>query len=332
MLIASFLLFACPMQDRPSTELITAELRSATERGLDFLEAHQNRDGSFGTDAEDPDAHVGVTALAGLAFLAGGHAPGRGARGKASVRCLESVLSALDSDSGLIVTERTFASPMYSHAFATLYLAEAYGTSERDDVGRALRRAIDLIVSAQNPGGGWRYYPGSRDADLSVTACQVTALRAARNAGVAVPQDTIDRALAYVLACRNPDGAFRYQIEYGHATFQLTAAAVTCLQQLGQGDRPEVEAAFRWLDRYFPGGEEPVRGHFHYGQYYALQAAYARGPETFARWSIRVRDRLLSEQAESGAFPEATVGDLYGTAMALLVLQLPYHFLPVLIR
>ena len=50
------------------------------------------------------------------------------------------------------------------------------------------------------------------DADISVTAVQVLALRAARNAGLKVAQSTIDRAIAYMKRCaNNPDGGFSYQ-------------------------------------------------------------------------------------------------------------------------
>ena len=61
--------------------LLTDELTTAVERGFAFLDERQNRDGSFGTDSRDRDAHVGVTAIAGLAYLAGGHLPGRLRRG-----------------------------------------------------------------------------------------------------------------------------------------------------------------------------------------------------------------------------------------------------------
>ena len=120
------------------------------------------------------------------------------------------------------------------------------------------------------------------------------------------------------------------------------------IHQLGLGDRAEAEAGFEWIGAFFPAGEKPVRGHFLYGQLYALQAAYyesADAPaapgaspsgdpraDTFDRWAVRVRDHLLERQREDGAFDEPPVGDLYGTAMALLVLQLPRHSLPILIR
>ena len=66
---------------------------------------------------------------------------------------------------------------MYEHGFATLFLAEVYGMSPRDDLRDKLTRAIDLIVRTQNSEGGWRYQPRREDADLSVTICQVMALR-----------------------------------------------------------------------------------------------------------------------------------------------------------
>ena len=43
-----------------------------------------------------------------------------------------------------------------------------------------LKRAVDLIVASQNSKGGWRYYPESTDADISVTICQIMALRGAQ--------------------------------------------------------------------------------------------------------------------------------------------------------
>ena len=71
---------------------------------------------------------------------------------------------------------------MYDHGFATLFLAEVYGMTRTPKLRNSLERAVRLIINAQNKEGGWRYEPDSKDADLSVTVCQVMALRAARNA------------------------------------------------------------------------------------------------------------------------------------------------------
>jgi len=114
---------------------------------------------------------------------------------------------------------------MYSHAFATLFLAEAYGMAGGATCKAALARAVNLIVDCQNQHGGWRYNPLDREVDLSVTVCQLQALRAARNIGIKVPKSTIDLAARYVVDSAvtaeynaqqgiwgsNPLGTFRYQ-------------------------------------------------------------------------------------------------------------------------
>ena len=69
---------------------------------------------------------------------------------------------------------------------------------------------MKLIVGSQNKEGGWRYLPKVGDADLSVTVTQLMALAAARDAGVDVPKETIDRAIDYVKKSQNGDGGFRY--------------------------------------------------------------------------------------------------------------------------
>lgn len=327
-----FCVFAFSAPGIAESPLLTDALVESSRRGLTFLAQHQNRDGSFGVDSRDRDPHLGVSALVGLSLLSGGHLPARGDHGELGSRLLEYVLSSGDEKSGLLANDRTLNQPMYGHAFATLYLAQVYGNDRRPPLARPLRRAVDLIVASQSPQGGWRYFPGSTDADLSVTACQISALRAARNVGIPIPAETLSRATGFVLACRNGNGSFRYQVEFGHASFPLTAAGLTSLYQLGRRRENELDPGFRWLSDYFPEGDKPVRGHFLYGQLYALQAAYQRNDGTFDRWYLRLRDRLLEDQLANGSFKSPAIGDLYGTAMSLLLLQLPYHFSPLLLR
>ena len=80
-----------------------------------------------------------------------------------------------------------------------------------DRVKEKLQKAVRLIERTQNNEGGWRYMPVPYDADISVTICQVMALRAARDAGIKVEKDVIDKSIKYVISCQNPDGGFSYQ-------------------------------------------------------------------------------------------------------------------------
>ena len=67
------------------------------------------------------------------------------------------------------------------------------------DVKARLQQAVDFTVRCQNSEGGWRYLPFDMFSDISVTVCQIMALRASRNVGIRVPRENIDRAVAYVL-------------------------------------------------------------------------------------------------------------------------------------
>jgi len=203
--------------------------RDSVERGLAWLARAQNEDGSFGRGRMSENA--GIVSLCALAFMADGSVPGRGRYGAAVERALEYVLKHV-TESGLVTSDGNNG-PMYGHGFATLFLGEIYGMSPDDvRVRDALVRAVRLIENSQNGEGGWRYNPVPDDADVSVTICQVMALRSARNAGIRIPKDVVDGAVRYVRECQNPDGGFRYMRDHrreraGRARPQASRASTT---------------------------------------------------------------------------------------------------------
>ena len=76
--------------------------------------------------------------------------------------------------------------------------------------------------------------PQAYEADISVTITQVMALRSARNAGLSVPKETIERAITYVRQCQNPgDGGFRYMLSSGGSAYPRSGAGVASLQYAG---------------------------------------------------------------------------------------------------
>src|SRR5207247_622858 len=68
------------------------EAERAIEGGLAYLKNQQHRDGSYGTGTYQ-HGNVAITSLAGLAMMAGGHQPGRGAYGKVVTDALQFVMS-----------------------------------------------------------------------------------------------------------------------------------------------------------------------------------------------------------------------------------------------
>lgn len=320
-------------ENAPQDGEITAEMDSAIARGLAYLASTQNPDGSFGGGRYG--RHVGITALACLAFLSDGHMPGRGGYGAVVERGLDFILANV-AETGLIAAD-TSHGPMYGHGFATLFLGEVYGmtmggpdTAQSARVHDALLKAVRLIVQTQNPDGGWRYNPVPYDADISVTICEIMALRSARNAGIDAPKDTIDQAVEYVRRCQNPDGGFKYQLTSGGSAWPRSAAGVASLYYAGIYEDDAIDAGLEYIERTaFPGRRRAQGAHYFYGHYYAVQTMYLAGGDHWGAWWPAVRDELLEMQNPDGSWSDNHAGSSYGAAMALIILQMPKRYLPI---
>jgi len=219
---------------------------------------------------------------------------------------------------------------MYGHGFATLFLAEMYGMSPRQDLREKLQKAVALIVRTQNDRGGWRYHPVRADADLSVTICQVMALRAARNVGIEIPKSTIDRSIQYVKDSQNPDGGFRYMLDSSGSMFARSAAGVAALYYAGIYEDRTTRRGLSYLKKFMPGKTEE-QTHYFYGHYYAAQAMHLAGGAHWAEWWPAIRDELLSKASPDGSW-RGEAGSEYGTGMALIILQMPKDTLPIFQR
>jgi hypothetical protein len=326
-----------------SRGMINDDTERAIEKGLAYLQQQQAVNGAFGTNAYR--GNVAVTSLAALAFMAGGHQPGRGAYGRVVTSALRYVLSTAGTDRRypgyLHAPMGTPHGPMYGHGFGTLFLAEVCGMVAdkqlREEVHTVLKQAVDLIITSQNTEGGWRYTPNSMDADISVTICQIMALRAARNAGIGVPKKTVDRCVAYVKRCQDRMGGwFRYMAQGGGGAgqaFARTAAGVCALYSAGIYTGDEVERGIRYLMTEKPKGQFRRDMHYFYGHYYATQAMWTRGGTYWAEWFPAIRDELIAGgwggQRQDGSWIDPICVH-YGTAMACIILQIPNNYLPIL--
>lgn len=343
--------------DDPATVRRTVQ---AVDRALGWLADNQNRDGSWtgsvglklnqAYEVERADQpHVGVTALAGMAFLAGGHLPDRGRYGETISHATDFVLSCVDPNSGFIQRNGT---RMYSHAFATLYLAEVSGMTRRADLRESLQRAVDLIVKSQNELGSWRYEPFAVESDMSITVCQLMALRAARNIGIKVPKSTIDRAVRYVRDSYitqdessqlyfNEDyyflrrGGFKYQMQDNtRSSFALTAAGIAAMYNAGVYSDDKLQLSLEVLKDSYKLVEDRSDHYFYwYGHYYAVQAMYVAGDPWWSWYYKRIRRDLLEQQKREGFWVNTYgPGDAFSTAVASIILQVPYRYLPILQR
>lgn len=316
--------------ERQAAELMSPQTQAAIDRGLTWLAERQVEDGSF--KSTGAGRNVAVASLAGLAFLASGSTPGRGEFGGQLNRCVSYTLRAADDSGFISVREAATHGPMYEHGFATLFLAEVYGMSAESAVRLKLEAAVKLICSTQNHEGGWRYQPKPSEADISVTICQVMALRAARNAGIYVPNETIDRCLDFVKQCQNADGGFMYLLQGGESQFPRSAAGVVALYSAGVYEGNEIKKGLAYLEKHPPKLDDFQRGnHVMYGHYYAVQAMWQAGGEHWRKWYPAIQEALLRVQQAEGFWADFICPE-YGTAMACLILQMPNNYLPIFQR
>ncbi|MFB3065650.1 MAG: prenyltransferase/squalene oxidase repeat-containing protein [Planctomycetota bacterium] len=373
---AGFAQESVPDRSRRSP-LLTRAASEAVEGALRWLAAHQNEDGSWNANVgfkindgyrQQPRRqygglpHLGVTSLAGMAFMSGGHLPGRGPYGDVLHKALDFVLKSVKKN-GYVTRNGT---RMYSHAFSVLFLAEAYGMTSNRKLREKLERAVEFTYKSQNEQGGWRYAPLARDSDMSITVCQVVALREARNVGIRVPKKVIDAALKYVMESAvfhgNDRGGFLYQhdeVPFNRNSFALTAAGLTTMYQAGLYTNRQVQNFCRehgidparaprindCLDYLRNTYAETVRNYpnhyfYFYGNYYAMQAWYTRGGREWRAWYRKVRDDLLDmareQRTEDGQthvyWGSRYVGRAFSTAVSAIILQVPQHYLPIFQR
>lgn len=302
---------------RRQDDSIPAQVEIIYQRGLEYLAKNQDARGSW---PDSTGKEPGVVGLCVAAFLAHGEDPNHGPYAKNIRSGIDFIISQQNPNNGYI------GNSMYNHGFATKALAEAYGVLDHPKIANALTKAVDLILSSQrrNRFGGWRYTPDSNDADTSVAGAQVVALFAARNAGIAVPDEAIKRALNYLASCRSNEGSFGYTGSSGGKP-TLTAIGVLCFALAKDKDTRAFTSSVDYLrrnldyrDRHYP----------YYFEYYMSQALFHADEPLWDEWNARNIRYLGTIQAQDGSFP-GNQGPSFNTAGALLSLALNFRFLPI---
>lgn len=320
---------------------VTRRTVDAIEKGVRFLARTQRRDGSFREKGGMGTYPTAMTALAGMAFLGHGDTPTRG-RYAAKVRL--AVLFLTDPRqarrSGLITASGggEEARSMYGHGFSTMFLAQALGEGGdpalEQRIKRVLRGAIELTARSQSAAGGWLYTPDSTGDEGSVTVTQVQALRACRNAGLAVPFKVIKKAVAYIESSSQPDGGIAYNAGGRGSQPAISAAACAVLYNAGQYDSKMAVKCLNYCRRTITlnGGGGGGFGHWFYTHLYLSQAYWQSGGRDWNGYYPKIRDHLLRAQASDGSWEGDMVGRVYGTSIAITILTLPFERVPLYMR
>jgi hypothetical protein len=323
---------------RSMTRFGGVHARSAVDAALHWLAVHQETDGSWAPENYEgsADNDTGVSGLALLAFMGGGHNPRQGQYRRNVLRGLAALLSRQQEDGAL---HRN----LYNHAIATIALCEAYGRARDERVGAAARRAVDWLQKAQSPQGGWRYTYQSEVSDMSVSSWAVQALKTARLARIDVDSTVYSRAMVWADSLtdkgggKGSSGGMGYTFEpdqaYGSRRPALTAAGMLMRQFSGVGVRSPL---LRNAAKIIRANEPAWSSKNFYHWYYSTYAMHNMGGEDRIWWNRRIRDVLLKHQSRDGDNagswdPEgdhhgSRGGRVYTTALGALSLEVYYRY------
>lgn len=317
-------------------EVVPRDVREIYDRGLQYLANTQNEAGDWKNGGEQGP---GVTGLCLMVFLASGEDPNFGLYSNHIRRAIRSIITGQDGSTGFYGGQGH--SSMYNHGFAMLGMAEAYGAVDdrnlwsgnepnRRSIGQSLELSVRAAVTSQkkNSFGGWRYSPDANDADTSVSGAVLVGLLAARNAGIEVPDEVIDKAINYYVKMTSPSGQVGYSGGFGGFDESIPRISIATLVYAiaRRKDLPQYKATLGYLTQRL---ENSGQQHYaEYSRYYQAQALFQGDVEAWEKWNKLLVRQLKQAQAADGSI-QGQFGTALGTSMSCLALALNYRFLPI---
>jgi len=313
-------------------DAIPRDMREIYDRGVQYLISKQTASGDFTGGEQGP----GVTGMALMVLLASGEDPNFGLYSNNVRRAVKAIVTAQNASTGIM------GNSMYHHGFAMLGLAEAYGVVDDRDLfagekgkGRSIGQALELAVRAavtsqkKNSVGGWRYSPDSTDADTSVSGAVLVGLLAARNAGIEVSDECIDKAVNYYVKMTSSSGQVGYAGGFGG--FDESAARISIATLVyavaRRKDLPQYKATLGYLTQKLENSASNSP-YAEYARYYQAQALFQGDVQAWEKWNNLLVKQLKATQAADGSM-KGQFGATVATSLSLLALALNYKFLPI---
>lgn len=304
-------------------------------KGLGWIARTQSSLGHWTAGNNYPTA---MTALAGTALICSGSTTTQGPYARQIRRCVDYLTTRKARGNGLIGDPATDNRYTYGHGFSMLFLSQVLGEEEdeerRTQLIEVLTKAVDFSCKAQTRSGGWGYVSardGNNFDEGSTTITQVQGLRGCRNAGIPVPNESIEKAQKYIYNCKNGDGGISYSSRNrGSSRPAITAAALATLYNAGDYDSAQVPQMLKFakekLHRITNGAQS--FGHWHYTYLYYSQVIYRQGREEWEPFRDKLYNKIVSEQNGDGHWT-GNIGPIYVSACNLIMLQLDKAYLPI---
>jgi hypothetical protein len=325
-------------------------------QSLSALAKMQNKGGSFPCQLGGTNGVVVVTSLCGLAFLASGSHPRKGAYAKVLRKAVDYVIKNCGKEFSFPLPggrrgghapggarSWNFSQVNWAYAYAGLFLAEVHHHCPNKKVGAALSRIITTLVDNQEPSGGWAHGPGGRNPlgylELEVLGnWALGALGMAKQLKLKVPAKTISRGIQYIVQCTGGDGGVGYSTHPGQKGIGdpgRTAGAIFAFCRTGYLKHPLLKKMSSYLWRHMesvPNGHVSPVMHFtatalaccylekkfwkKFMDTFRLEFIAARRPDGLFSARPTFESRLLRSNTDR------TMGTCWTTGSYLLILQL----------
>jgi hypothetical protein len=342
-----------------------ARVQTAIDRGVEFLKKSQNKDGSWGTGTETrgfevysmvPGSHdafrVATTALCVMALREAGE---KEAHDK-GVEYLVTKGEARRDDGPLLYN--TWAHTYAVQALAQEMMAKSPGASAPDPrLKTAIEKHLKFLTRYETYMGGWNYY--DFDAQTQVpsmgptsfgTAAALVALWEAKQAGVDVPQKTVDRSIKRLVEMKVPGGGaylYSHDLKFNprmsanrvRGSVGRTQACNYALWLWGAGKvdetvvRTDLEMFFKEHNfiqmgrkRQFPHESwyQTAPYYYYFGHYYTGRLIEKLGDQGRKDFGAKLADvGILPYQDKDGAWWDFAMWNYhkpYGTAFAVMTL------------
>lgn len=339
-----------PRAPRPPGKLRGA-CQKAVEKALDWLARHQCPDGRWDEDELSslcgptpcPEGRTKVRstgfshALALLAMARAGVTTGHDGHGQAFRKAVAYAVG-LQTPAGLLARtqfESTMETALFTRALAEVEAAEP----GLPGVRKAVEKGVQYLLSAQNPGWGWRYGIRPGDNGTEHTAAALLALARARSLGLSFPRAALDGGMHWINRVTDEvtgrTGAFskggQGAVMANARTFRPVdspTARALAARLVWKADPEKDELARRGFDILWHGQPawEEERS-IYYSYWNDLSLAYAlKGGKDAAVVLSRLADLLVEHQEEDGcargSWPSigafSSHGRIVSTALGLL--------------
>ena len=314
-------------------------------KSLRWMKKTKNTNGSW--EDKYPVAHTG---LALLAYLGHCETPASLEFGETVTNAIVYLIDNNLKQEGRSASDLNNRHWPYEHAIALYALCEAYTFSKQINLldltpglEETVREGIQYIIDNQTSAGGWDYHYNleARDGDTSIVAWHLQALKAAKSTGLRWKRKdrTISSALRFLASTQHRNGGFGYTNEnpagFGrnpNTPHTLTGAGTLCFQQHKGNKDSHVVKGIKHIaeNSVFSFSNNTANLYEHY---YSSQVMINKGGKEWTDYNNLIRDELIKAQKDDGTWPRtAGIGSqsesMYSTALATLMLEVYYRFLP----